>query len=308
MSHLLSKFKLPICFGGGSISGEGRGYGFGDISAKDSIKLLKDSYDKGVEIFDTAPIYGFSTSEKRIGEAFCHMREKVFIVSKSGITWDLNKRVDLNNDPKVTEKMLEQTLRDLNSEYIDLYMIHWPDEKVDIRRPLEVLSRAKRLGKIKHIGLCNTNLDDLERASEIDTIEVVQSELNLFNRNSFFELKDYLDENTISFMGWGTFDKGIITGRVSKNRVFDKNDARSWAPWWKKSDKDKKIDKMEQVLDFLKDRGVTGAELAIAHNLSLSPIISVICGMRSISQLNSTIETLENLPDINIINQVIDMI
>ena len=127
MTQLLKRLsKLPLAFGGAAISGEGGGYGFGDISESAAIDLLKEAYDLGFTIFDTAPIYGFSLSEKRMGKAFKSMRDKVFIVSKSGVTWNESKRVDMTNDPKVARLMLEQSLRDLESDYIDLYMIHWP--------------------------------------------------------------------------------------------------------------------------------------------------------------------------------------
>jgi len=82
----------------------------------------------------------------------------------------------MTNDPVVAQKMLEQSLRDLQSDYIDLYMVHWPDTRVDIRKTLEVYAKAKHQGKIKHIGLCNTNIDELEKAREIEKVEVVQSQ------------------------------------------------------------------------------------------------------------------------------------
>ena len=98
MTQLLKTISsIPMAFGGAAISGEGGGYGFGNISEADSIELLHMSYDLGLRIFDTAPIYGFGLSEIRMGKAFKEMREKVFIVSKSGVTWGDNKRVDMSN-------------------------------------------------------------------------------------------------------------------------------------------------------------------------------------------------------------------
>lgn len=130
----------PLLFGGASISGEGGGYGFGDISKDNAISVLHHALERGIKVYDTAPIYGFGESERRIGEAFKNKREHAFIISKCGVTWHDSKRVNMTNDPVTTKKMIEQSLRDLSTDYIDLYMVHWPDKNTDIRHTLEVLS------------------------------------------------------------------------------------------------------------------------------------------------------------------------
>jgi aryl-alcohol dehydrogenase-like predicted oxidoreductase len=290
---------LPVGFGGGAISGEGKGYGFGAISEIDSIYLLSKAFERGIKIFDTAPIYGFGTSETRMGKAFSKCREEVFLVSKGGITWDQNKRVDLDNSPKVITQMFEDSLKKLNTDYIDLYMIHWPDPRTDIRRPMEVLSRFKERGMVKHLGLCNSNLDEFNKAQEIEKIEVLQSEFNLFNTSAKAELLDKLKE-PVYFMGWGTLDKGIISGRVTPDRTFDSSDARSWAPWWKKSDKNQKIEKMKKILSLLEDNGHTGLELALGFNKQIT--LSLV-GVRNLEQLNSVFKALENLPNQKLIDE-----
>lgn len=298
MTQLLKTVSaLPIAFGGAAISGEGGGYGFGDISENDSIDLLLQAYEGGIRIFDTAPIYGFGTSEIRMGKAFKQMREKVFLVSKSGVTWHENKRVDMNNDPVIAQKMIEQSLRDLNTDFIDLYMVHWPDSKVDIRRTMEVLSKAKHQGKIKHIGLCNTNISELNLAFEIDRVEVVQSEFNLFaNQYVQTELFPYLKEKQISFMSWGTLDKGIITGRVDeKRKTFDKSDCRSWAPWWKNADNREKFLAMKNIVPALDLDHHTGLELALSYNLSFPELSVAICGAKNVDQLNTLLKAAKNL-------------
>ena len=300
--------SIPVAFGGAAISGEGGGYGFGEITERQAIGLLRASYERGIKIFDTAPVYGFSLSEKRLGKAFKDIRDRVFIVSKCGVSWHGSKRINMSNDPQVAKSMLEQSLRDLQSDYIDLYMIHWPDKRVDIRKTMEVLARAKQQKKVLHLGLCNTNLEDLTLASEVEHIEVVQSELNLFNRASVNDLFPFLKEQKISFMSWGTFDKGIITGRVSKQRKFDQSDARSWAPWWKKSNYQEKIEKMQKVFLFLQQQNVSPVSLALAHNLSYPEVSSAICGIRNIEQLDSVFYALENLPEQEIINHALELI
>lgn len=289
--------KFPLAFGGAAISGEGAGYGFGKISESDSLNLLNMAYERGFRVFDTAPIYGFGLSEKRMGKAFKSIREKIFLVSKSGVSWHSNQRVNMTNDPKITLSMLEQSLRDLQTEYIDLYMIHWPDANIDIRIPMEVLAKAKHQGKIKHIGLCNTNISELEKSMEIEQVEVVQSEFNFFE-NSFVqnEIFPFITKHNIDFMSWGTLDKGILSGRVNANRTYEKDDCRSWAPWWKSQDRNTKYKIIEKISPILIEQGFSLVSLALAFNLSFPEVSLALCGARNIEQLESLIENLQKLP------------
>lgn len=308
MKQLLKKIStIPLAFGGAAISGEGGGYGFGDISEAQAIDLLHEAFNCGFRIFDSAPIYGFGLSERRMGLAFKQMREKVFLVSKSGVTWHENKRVDMTNRPDVTLKMLEQSLKDLQTDYIDLYMIHWPDDRVDIRRPLEVLAKAKHQGKIKHIGLCNTNIEELEKSKEIERIEVVQSEFNFFQHSLADSLFPYLKENQISFMSWGTLDKGILAGRVDELRKFESSDCRSWAPWWKKSDNQLKFEAMRRIRPQLDKFHYTGLELALAFNLSFPEVSVALCGVRNTAQLHSLFKALENPPPKKLQDELLEL-
>ncbi|MFG1499431.1 aldo/keto reductase [Halobacteriovorax sp. XZX-3] len=297
-----------FAFGGASISGEGAGYGFGDISKEDSISLLQYAFDRGVKIFDTAPIYGFGESEKRIGEAFKNNREKVFIVSKSGVTWHENKRVDMTNDPVVTQKMIEQSLRDLNSDYIDLYMVHWPDERVDIRKTLEVIAKAKHEGKVKHIGLCNTTAEEFKLASQVDRVEVIQSQFNFFEQDVKKDIFPIVNENDLSFMSWGTLDKGILTGRVTKDRKFDKSDCRSWAPWWKAMDKESRYDIVARMQPTLEKHGLTGLDFAIHFNLSHDELSTVLCGARNHNQLDGVLNSLEKKVTKEVLEDIINSV
>ncbi|POB15255.1 aldo/keto reductase [Halobacteriovorax sp. DA5] len=297
-----------FAFGGASISGEGAGYGFGDISKEDSISLLQYAFDRGVKIFDTAPIYGFGESEKRIGEAFKNNREKVFIVSKSGVTWHENKRVDMTNDPVVTQKMIEQSLRDLNSDYIDLYMVHWPDERVDIRKTLEVIAKAKHEGKVKHIGLCNTTTEEFKLASQVDRVEVIQSQFNFFEQDVKKDIFPIVNENDLSFMSWGTLDKGILTGRVTKDRKFDKSDCRSWAPWWKAMDKESRYDIVARMQPALEKHGLTGLDFAIHFNLSHDELSTVLCGARDHDQLDGVLNSLEKKVTKEVLEDIINSV
>jgi len=285
-----------IGFGGAAISGEGGGYGFGHITEGEALLLLRKSVERGITLFDTAPVYGFGLSEKRIGKAFSDKRDQIVIASKGGVTWDANKRIGIDNSPKVMQKMLEQSLKDLRTDYIDLYMIHWPDNNMDIRKPMEYLSRAKDEKKILAIGLCNACVDDISQAREVDRIEVLQSELNLFNATAYDSLASTIREEKMGFMSWGTLDKGILTGRVTPGRSFDEVDARSWAPWWKQDDRSHKYTAMKRLGDLMEESNHSCLELALGYVLHFEEVSSALCGMRNVEQLESAINALNNLP------------
>lgn len=308
MSKLFEQYKhLPLAFGCASISGEGGGYGFGQISQEEAINLLHQAFERGIRVFDTAPIYGFGLSEKRLGQAFEKKRDKVFIVSKCGVSWHDNRRVNMTNDPQIAQKMLEQSLRDLRSEYIDLYMIHWPDQRVDIRKTLEVLVKAQDQGKIQSIGLCNTHQEDLHKAFEVAKIDAVQSQFNIFE-HSASELFTLLDEKEIAFMSWGTLDKGILSGRVDKNRKFDSSDCRSWAPWWKSQDFDLKFEKVGKMKKLVEEKGHSLLELALAFNLKHQQLSMALVGAKNTGQLDSLIKAFHHRPTEIVVEQIIQQV
>ncbi|MBT3234604.1 MAG: hypothetical protein HN353_01495 [Bdellovibrionales bacterium] len=297
--------QLPIGFGGASISGEGGGYGFGEISSDRAVTLLLHAVELGVTIFDTAPVYGFGESERRIGKAFANCRDQVFIVSKCGVDWHKSQRINMTNDPQVAAKMLEESRQRLDSDYIDLYMIHWPDKRVDIRRPMELLAKAKERGQIRHIGLSNTNADDLSAALEIAPVEAIQQEHNLFAPTTATALTKMIEKQRISVMGYGTFDKGILTGRVTPQRQFDATDLRSWAPWWKNSRPDHRVKKAEKLLPILAEHQVGAVSFALSYNRFIRQVEISLCGVRNIEQLQSTLTALEQSPTEATINSIL---
>lgn len=279
---------LPIAFGGASIAGEAGGYGFGDVSESDAIALLERAFDAGIRVYDSAPIYGFTESEKRIGKAFKSKREEVIYITKSGVTWHDNMRVDMSNSPEVTQKMLEQSLRDFDSDYIDLYMIHWPDQKVDIRYPLEVIYKAQEQGKVKSIGLCNTNSEDLEKATEICKIDVIQGEWNPLEMGNEAIRKKGITLD-LPWMSWGSLDKGILTGRVTADRKFEKSDCRSWAPWWKSMKKEWKYQVVEEIKTYLQEYDLSLLDFAVAFQKEEAVKNMGIYGVKSSAQLDGLV-------------------
>lgn len=294
----------PIIFGGGAISGEGKGYSLGAIEEREAVRLVRKAWERGIKVFDTAPIYGFGFSEKRLGIALKKVRLEAFIISKSGVGWHENKRVNVSNAPELVEKMLEQTLKNLQTDYLDLYMIHWPDQRVDIRRPLEIYRRYQEKGVIKHIGLCNTDYEDLKKAREIVDVAAIQSEFHLFTEEKASQFATMCKEGQCSFMSWGTLDKGTLVGRVHEKKAFDPYDMRSYAYWRKKNDFTKKYPVVEELKKLAAQHGHSLLELALGHNLRHSFVNFCICSLRTPLQLDEVLKALENLPREEVVTQM----
>ncbi len=294
-------WKVPVIgFGAAAISGEGGGYGFGKVDEKEAISLIHALLDHGIDLLDTAPAYGYGMSEQRIGKAIQGMRDRVHVVTKCGVTWDAAHPFKFDNSASNVRRMLEESLKRLQTDYIDLYMIHWPSRKIDIREPMQVLSEAKKAGKIRGIGLCNTFPEEIRKAFEVDVVDVVQNEFNLFADAPVMELFPILHEQKIGFMGYGTFDKGILTGRVTTDREktnqYDKEDLRSWAPWWKETNLKDKLSAMEEIAKLLDETGFTKQELALGFSLSHPEVSTALCGVKSLEQLQSAVTALTHLP------------
>lgn len=296
---LLGRPVSVIGFGGAAVSGEGGGYGFGNMTESEAEVLLKQSWELGINLYDTAPIYGFGLSEERFGK---YLPKDAIIVSKAGVDWHPTKRVNMSNDPKVVEKMLLESLKRLKRESIDIYMIHWPDKKIDIRLPLEVLRKYQEKSVISQIGLCNTNLEDLTKAQEIVSISCLQSELNVLNTKAFDYLKD--EWKKYFSMGWGTLDKGILSGRVTEKRKYDASDARSWAPWWNKKEVVKKIERVKELETILNDYNISLTNFCLHFNLNLYGISSCLIGLKSKADLVEMTSNLQNIPKVEIIEKV----
>ena len=280
-----------IGFGGAAISGEGGGYGFGDMSETEAQTLLSHSWELGINLYDTAPIYGFGLSEERLGK---YLPKDAIIVTKGGVDWHSTRRVNMNNDPKVIERMFLESLKRLKREYIDVYMIHWPDKNVDIRRPLEILRRYQEKSVISHIGLCNTNLDDLTKARDVAPISCLQSELNVLNTKAFDDLEE--EWKKYFSMSWGTLDKGILSGRVTETRKYDQSDARSWAPWWNKKEVAIKIEKVKRLETILSDYKISLTQYCLHFNLNLYGLSSCLIGSKTQPDMDDMVAHLQKIP------------
>ncbi len=303
----LSEEVSVLGFGAASLSGSGGGYGFGAIEDDTAVELVHAAHDAGITLYDTAPIYGFGESERRLGLAIAGRRDDLFLVSKCGVAYDDAHNVRIDNSSVTTQRMLEDSLTRLQTEMLDLYLVHWPDPEVDIRKTMETLVRAQERGLIRHIGLSNTHADDLDKAREIGVVDVVQFEASFLNPKALDTLMLTDDLTKMGVMSWGTLAKGILTGRVTRDRKFDALDVRNAAPWWVNADHEPSFEIMDQLMPVLKDSGHTGLELAMGYLLERNVVDTLLCGVRTHEQLRSAIESLNHLPDADLIRRAIEI-
>lgn len=281
-----------VGFGGGSISGDGGGYGFGNVDEKEACEVLEHAFERGIRLFDTAPIYGMGNSEKRIGLALSknkEIRKQMTIVTKLGVTWDSEKKVRIDNSPDVAWRMLEQSLKDLQTDYVDVFMIHWPDPNVAIEQTMEALLKMKEQGLIRATGASNFSAELVVRAQKTAPLDVLQGDYSLFDNKLGKELFPLCRNEKKGFMSYGTLAKGMLAGSMRKGRTFDANDYRAQATGFQKT-----ALALEECIQEFEDIArtevkVSPAQLAVAWVLSQPEVSVALCGSKNKTQIDEVV-------------------
>lgn len=202
------------------------GANYGAVNEKDSIDAIHTMFDQGVNMIDTAPAYGYGYGEEVVGRAIKGMRDKVIVATKGGLDWPEDKSEYIFNDSK--EYILadcERSLKRLGTDYIDVYIVHWPDPKVPIEETMDAMNILKKSGKIRHIGVSNFTKEQIEQASKFAEIEVIQPPYSMVN-TSASELMEWSKRQDLGTMTYGSLGAGILTGAIREMPKFDKDDLR----------------------------------------------------------------------------------
>lgn len=212
-----------LCMGGCPMGG----YGWGDVQEKELIDAVHTAIDNGVTIFDTADTYGLGQSERTLGKALGSKRKDVVIADKFGVRAG-NGPTFYDNSPEYIRQALELSLKNLGTDYIDLYQVHYRDEKTPLSVVVETLDTLKKEGKIRYYGLSNIHEKDYEEVKPfIGKIVSVQDEYSLACRKNEKDLKTLSEKFKITPLTWGSLGQGILTGKYDKSVAFGTNDRRS---------------------------------------------------------------------------------
>jgi aryl-alcohol dehydrogenase-like predicted oxidoreductase len=258
------------------------------LDKKDSISLIRKAFERGVTFFDTAEMYGPYTNEELVGEALAPFRKQVVIATKFGIKIQDGKQVQ-DSSPAHIRKSVEGSLKRLNIEAIDLYYQH----RVDINTPIEeVATTIKDLiteGKIKHWGLSEAGVKTIRRAHAVHPLTAVESEYSLWWRRPEEELIPTLEELGIGFVPFSPLGKGFLTGKISKDSKFEKNDFRSIVPRFTPENLKANQSLLDLLNRFAGQKNATPAQIALGWLLAQKPFIVPIPGTTKLHRLEENI-------------------
>jgi aryl-alcohol dehydrogenase-like predicted oxidoreductase len=207
------------------------GWMWGGTDETQSISTIRAALDHGINVIDTAPAYGFGRSEEIVGKAIAEarLRDKVVIASKVGLEWRGGK-VSRNASRARIMQEIEDSLRRLRTDYIDIYQVHWPDPRVEIEETAEAMRTLLDDGKIRAIGVSNFSVEQMERFRGVAPLHVLQPPYNLFERGIEDDLLPYCRRNNIATFGYGALCRGLLSGRMQSQTKFEGDDLRRADP------------------------------------------------------------------------------
>lgn len=212
-----------LCMGGCPLGG----YGWGEIQENELIDAVHRALELGVNFFDTADTYGLGKSEETLAKALGNRRKDVIIATKFGVRVE-NGKTFYDNSPEYIKKACLASLKRLNTDYIDLYQIHYRDNKTPLSDVVKTLDELKAEGKIRYYGLSNIHKNDLDELEKYKNKFVsFQDEYSLACRKNEKDIKLLKDKLGLSFLTWGSLGQGILTGKYDKDVKFTSNDRRS---------------------------------------------------------------------------------
>jgi aryl-alcohol dehydrogenase-like predicted oxidoreductase len=205
------------------------GWMWGGTEEKDAIATIHHALDLGVNLIDTAPVYGFGQSEEIVGKALEGRRDKVLIATKAGLDWTGGSIVR-NSTRARLEQELEDSLRRLKTDVIDIYQVHWPDEATAFDETAKTLEGFRRAGKIRAIGVSNFSPEQMDRVRAEANLATIQPPYNLFEREIENDVLPYAKKHDIVVLAYGALCRGLLSGKITMDTTFDGDDLRNNDP------------------------------------------------------------------------------
>lgn len=268
--------------------------GWGPQSDEDSIAAIRRSVELGCNWIDTAAIYGLGHSEVVVGQAMEGLRrEEVLIATKCGRVADANGTPYGDLRPEVIRQQMEDSLKRLKMDYVDLYQIHWPDPDVENTLELawQTLVELQQQGKTRYIGVSNFNVAQMERCQAIAHIDSLQPPFSLLRRDIEESILPWCHRNGTGVIVYSPMQAGLLSGTFDINKI-DEGDWRRRNPYFTEPNLTKNLAYVEKLRPIAESHGKTVGQLAIAWTLAQPGVTAAIVGARRPEQVEMNVEAM----------------
>ncbi|MEN3356925.1 MAG: hypothetical protein V7637_907 [Mycobacteriales bacterium] len=273
-----------VAFGTWSFGGD-----WGAADVEESQAVIHRALELGVTLFDTAQGYGFGAAERLLGEALRQRarREDVVIATKGGLRMDGETLVRDASAGWLREGV-ESSLRNLGTDYIDLYQVHWPDPHTPAEETADALSELVAAGKVRHAGVSNYDVEQMEQSRTFGRVETLQSPYHLFRRTIEEEVLPYTAEHDIGVLVYGPLAHGLLSGRMTAATTFGPDDWRGKSADFTSETFHRNLQVVDRLKELARQRAMSLPELAVAWTLANPAVDVTILGARRPSQLDGT--------------------
>lgn len=280
-----------VAFGAWAIGG----WKWGGTDANEAINAIDVAIGEGINFIDTAAVYGFGLSEEIVGKAIQkHSRDKLVVATKCGLRWDIEsehlhaesggKRIYRTLEAKSITWELDESLRRLNTDYVDLYQTHWPDPHTAPSDVMQALIKLKEAGKVRSIGFCNASMSDLEAGLATKELDVDQERYSLLDRERDADNLPICADKHLSFLAYSPMAQGLLTDKLNAARVYNDDDLRIGNPRFSQANIAAITKVLEPVKTLAADRKLSVEHIVLAWTLRQSGLSHVLVGARNAEQ------------------------
>ncbi len=275
----------------------GLSYAYGNQgSREDGITLIRAAYERGIDFFDTAEIYGPFANEELVGEALAPMRDKVIIATKFGFRVDpaTGERLDgFDSRPEHIRAVAEAALKRLRTDVVDLLYQHRVDPDVPIEDVAGTVSDLIAEGKVRHFGLSEATAEVIRRAHAVQPVTALQNEYSLWSRDPEGEVLTAVEELGIGFVPYSPLGRGFLTGTITDRSVFADDDFRRSLPRFQEETLQANLALVDQLGRIAAEKGATPAQIALAWLLAQRAWMVPIPGTTKVARLDENIGAVE---------------
>lgn len=261
---------------------------FKNLNEKDGYDLVREALNQGINFLDTAYVYGIGRSEEIIGDVLQdYDRSKVIIATKAA--QDKSQDMAMNNSADFIKKAVDEALLRLKTDYIDIFYLHFPDEKTPKDEAVETLDEIRKAGKIRAIGVSNFSLDQIKEANANGKVDIVEDQYSLVHRSAVKEELEYLQAQNISFVPYFPLASGLLTGKYSLDDwdKFKNTDGGQLLGDFSKEQYDKAIQGIEGIRKIADSHQATVTQTVLAWYMANPAISVVIPGARNVEQVKN---------------------